>query len=211
MSISVVPFVSPVREDIQYWRYQVRLDISHGSPVTNVHYIHSETDTSQEVEDSWNKELRKDLTPAQSWLAWFPNSDIVNPTISISGTSVRMGLKTEVRNRAQIQNKTFDYVLGNATWEDTNTLNPLIKISDSTGADVAWMGYRGTEWTLSKKTGTTAEGNPIWTKVRVENSTDKSKHRLNALETDTEYRVTVVHKTNCFLVRNGRSKVVVIV
>ena len=198
MSISVVPFVSPVREDIQYWRYQVRLDISHGSPVTNVHYIHSETDTSQEVEDSWNKTLRKDLTPAQSWLAWFPNSDIVNPTISISGTSVRMGLKTEIRNRAQAQNKTFDYVLGNATWEDTNTLNPLIKISDSTGADVAWMGYRGTEWTLSKKTGTTAEGNPIWTKVRVENSTDKSKHRLNALETDTEYRVTVVHKTNCF-------------
>ena len=198
MSISVVPFVSPVREDIQYWRYQVRLDISHGSPVTNVHYIHSETDTSQEVEDSWNKALRKDLTPAQSWLAWFPNSDIVNPTISISGTSVRMGLKTEVRNRAQAQSKTFDYVLGNATWEDTNTLNPLIKISDSTGADVAWMGYRGTEWTLSKKTGSTPEGNPIWTKVRVENSTDKSKHRLNALETDTEYRVTVVHKTNCF-------------
>lgn len=198
MSISVVPFVSPVREDIQYWRYQVRLDISHGSPVTNVHYIHSETDTSQEVEDSWNKALRKDLTPAESWLAWFPNSDIVNPTISISGTSVRMGLKTEVRNRAQVQSKTFDYVLGNATWEDTNTLNPLIKISDSTGADVAWMGYRGTEWTLSKKTGTTAEGNPIWTKVRVENSTDKSKHRLNALETDTEYRVTVIHKTNCF-------------
>ena len=198
MSISVVPFVSPVREDIQYWRYQVRLDISHGSPVTNVHYIHSETDTSQEVEDSWNEALRKDLTPAQSWLAWFPNSDIVNPTISISGTSVRMGLKTEVRNRAQAQSKTFDYVLGNATWEDTNTLNPLIKISDSTGADVAWMGYRGTEWTLSKKTGSTPEGNPIWTKVRVENSTDKSKHRLNALETDTEYRVTVVHKTNCF-------------
>lgn len=198
MSISVIPFVSPVREDIQYWRYQVRLDISHGSPVTNVHYIHSETDTSQEVEDSWNKALRKDLTPAQSWLAWFPNSDIVNPNISISGTSVRMGLKTEIRNRAQVQSKTFDYVLGNATWEDTNTLNPLIKISDSTGADVAWMGYRGTEWTLSKKTGTTAEGNPILTKVRVENSTDKSKHRLNALETDTEYRVTVVHKTNCF-------------
>ena len=198
MSISVVPFVSPVREDIQYWRYQVRLDISHGSPVTNVHYIHSETDTSQEVEDSWNKALRKDLTPAQSWLAWFPNSDIVNPTISISGTSVRMGLKTEIRNRAQAQSKTFDYVLGNATWEDINTLNPLIKISDSTGADVAWMGYRGTEWTLSKKTGSTPEGNPIWTKVRVENSTDKSKHRLNALETDTEYRVTVVHKTNCF-------------
>lgn len=198
MSISVVPFISPVREDIQYWRYQVRLDISHGSPVTNVHYIHSETDTSQEVEDSWNKALRKDLTPAESWLAWFPNSDIVNPTISISGTSVRMGLKTEVRNKAQVQSKTFDYVLGNATWEDTNTLNPLIKISDSTGADVAWMGYRGTEWTLSKKTGTTAEGNPIWTKVRVENSTDKSKHRLNALERDTEYRVTVVHKTNCF-------------
>lgn len=198
MSISVVPFVSPVREDIQYWRYQVRLDISHGSPVTNVHYIHSETDTSQEVEDSWNKALRKDLTPAESWLAWFPNSDIVNPTISISGTSVRMGLKTEIRNRAQVQSKTFDYVLGNATWEDINTLNPLIKISDSTGADVAWMGYRGTEWTLSKKTGTTPEGNPIWTKVRVENSTDKSKHRLNALETDTEYRVTVVHKTNCF-------------
>jgi hypothetical protein len=198
MSISVVPFVSPVREDIQYWRYQVRLDISHGSPVTNVHYIHSETDTSQEVEDSWNKALRKDLTPAQSWLAWFPNSEIVNPTISILGTSVRMGLKTEVRNRAQVQSKTFDYVLGNATWEDINTLNPLIKISDSTGADVAWMGYRGTEWTLSKKTGSTPEGNPIWTKVRVENSTDKSKHRLNALETDTEYRVTVVHKTNCF-------------
>lgn len=198
MSISVVPFISPVREDIQYWRYQVRLDISYGNPVTNVHYIHSETDTSQEVEDSWNKALRKDLTPAESWLAWFPNSDIVNPTISISGTSVRMGLKTEVRNRAQVQSKTFDYVLGNATWEDINTLNPLIKISDSTGADVAWMGYRGTEWTLSKKTGTTAEGNPIWTKVRVENSTDKSKHRLNALETDTEYRVTVVHKTNCF-------------
>lgn len=198
MSISVVPFVSPVREDIQYWRYQVRLDISHGSPVTNVHYIHSETDTSQEVEDSWNKALRKDLTPAQSWLAWFPNSEIVNPNISISGTSVRMGLKSEVRNRAQAQSKTFDYVLGNATWEDTNTLNPLIKISDSTGADVAWMGYRGTEWTLSKKTGSTPEGNPIWTKVRVENSTDKSKHRLKALETDTEYRVTVVHKTNCF-------------
>lgn len=198
MSISVVPFVSPVREDIQYWRYQVRLDISHGSPVTNVYYIHSETDTSQEVEDSWNKALRKDLTPAQSWLAWFPNSDIVNPTISISGTSVRMGLKTEIRNRAQVQSKTFDYVLGNATWEDINTLNPLIKISDSTGADVAWMGYGGTEWTISKKTGTTAEGNPIWTKVRVENSTDKSKHRLNALETDTEYRVNVVHKTNCF-------------
>nr|DAM88478.1 MAG TPA: hypothetical protein [Caudoviricetes sp.] len=198
LSLDVVPFESPIREDIQYWRYQVRFDLTDGMDQSTSNFIHTETDTSQEVEDSWNKSLRRDFTPAQSWLTWFPNSNVVNPRISITGTSVRMGLKTEVRNRAQLQIKTFEYNLGNATWENSNTLNPLIKISDSTGADVAWMGYRGTEWTLSKKTGTTAEGNPIWTKVRVENSTDKSKHRLNGLETDTEYRVTVVHKTNCF-------------
>lgn len=198
ISLDVVPFESSIREDIQYWRYQVRFDLTDGMDQTTSNFIQTETDTSQEVEDSWNKSLRRDFTPAQSWLTWFPNSNVVNPRISITGTSVRMGLKTEVRNRAQLQLKTFEYNLGNATWENSNTLNPLIKISDSTGADVAWMGYRGTEWTLSKKTGSTAEGNPIWTKVRVENSTDKGKHRLNGLETDTEYRVTVVHKTNCF-------------
>ena len=132
LSLDVVPFESPIREDIQYWRYQVRFDLTDGMDQSTSNFIQTETDTSQEVEDSWNKPLRRDFTPAQSWLTWFPNSNVVNPRVSITGTSVRIGLKTEVRNRAQIQTKTFEYNLGNATWENSNTLNPLIKISDST-------------------------------------------------------------------------------
>lgn len=192
LGISVVPFVSPIREDIQYFRYQIRFDITDGLTSTRHVKITNGLYNDQNVEDSWNKELSYNWSPDEGYKIWFANMDITDPSIFISGNAIRMGLTKEERYKASVLTKKFDYVLGNITLENNDTLSPLARFTDPTGADVGICGYVKTIYTLYKKVG------QDWQLVREEEDTRKDFHRFNNLDNDTDYKIRAKHKTNVF-------------
>lgn len=192
LGISVVPFVSPIREDIQYFRYQIRFDITDGLTSTRHVKITNGLYNDQNVEDSWNKELSYSWSPDEGYKIWFANMDITDPSIFISGNAIRMGLTKEERYKASVLTKKFDYVLGNMTLENNDTLSPLARFTDPTGVDVGICGYVKTIYTLYKKVG------QDWQLVREEEDTRKDFHRFNNLDNDTDYKIRAKHKTNVF-------------
>lgn len=191
-SLSVVPFTSPVLEDIQYFRYQIRFDITDG--VTGLKHVKivNELKNDQEVEDSWNKSLSYSFTPDQSYKIWFANMNVTDPTITINGNAIRMGLTTEERYVATSSLKRFDYTLGNMNLEENNTLSPLARFTDPTGADKDICGFKSVVYELYKKNGSE------WNKVRDETDTRNDMHRFNNLDNDTDYKIKAIHKTNIF-------------
>ena len=197
LSIKLATFNSPTREDIQYTRWQLKFKITDSTTTDVRNVIQTYTDTSETMEATWNQEMLYNYTPTQSYLAWLGGSTEINPILEISGYAVRMGLKTEKRYSSINVTKRFEYNLGTPTYEDSNTLSPLIKLPDPTGADASWLGYVNTSFSLFKKTGLDGNGLPIWTHISTNTSTNKQM-RLSNLDNDTDYKVDAIVKANIF-------------
>ena len=197
LSIKLATFNSPTREDIQYTRWQLKFKITDSTTTDVRNVIQTYTDTSEAMEATWNQEMLYNYTPTQSYLAWLGGSTEINPILEISGYAVRMGLKTEKRYSSINVTKRFEYNLGTPTYEDSNTLSPLLKLSDPTGNDVSWLGYVNTSFSLFKKTGLDGNGLPIWTHISTNTSTNKQM-RLSNLDNDTDYKVDAIVKANIF-------------
>jgi hypothetical protein len=147
----------------------------------------------KDLDTKYGQDLIYTMTPAESWLKWFPNLDAVNPTLKLSAKGRVVGEKTILNYSTSAP---FEYKpkieLGEMSVAGhTESLTPLVSITAHSGEDLSWITVTNATWELWKL----QEGlNPI--KVKSVDSSDLLKNRYNGLDYNTNYRATVVYNTN---------------
>ena len=147
----------------------------------------------KDLDTKYGQDLIYTMTPAESWLKWFPNLDAVNPTIKLSAKGRVVGEKTILNYSTSAP---FEYKpkieLGDMSVAGhTESLTPLVSITAHSGEDLSWITVTNATWELWKL----QEGlNPV--KVKSVDSSDLLKNRYNGLDYNTNYRATVVYNTN---------------
>nr|DAR73871.1 MAG TPA: hypothetical protein [Caudoviricetes sp.] len=147
----------------------------------------------KDLDTKYGQDLIYTMTPAESWLKWFPNLDAVNPTIKLSAKGRVVGEKTILNYSTSAP---FEYKpkieLGEMSVAGhTESLTPLVSITAHSGEDLSWITVTNATWELWKL----QEGlNPV--KVKSVDSNDLLKNRYNGLDYNTNYRATVVYNTN---------------
>lgn len=147
----------------------------------------------KDLDTKYGQDLIYTMTPAESWLKWFPNLDAVNPTLKLSAKGRVVGEKTILNYSTSAP---FEYKpkieLGEMSVAGhTESLTPLVSITAHSGEDLSWITVTNATWELWKL----QEGlNPV--KVKSVDSSDLLKNRYNGLDYNTNYRATVVYNTN---------------
>ena len=147
----------------------------------------------KDLDTKYGQDLIYTMTPAESWLKWFPNLDAVNPTLKLSAKGRVVGEKTILNYSTSAP---FEYKpkieLGDMSVAGhTESLTPLVSITAHSGEDLSWITVTNATWELWKL----QEGlNPV--KVKSVDSNDLLKNRYNGLDYNTNYRATVVYNTN---------------
>lgn len=175
-------FKMPVAENLLYLTWTIQ-NYNNNNPIA------LEVRLDKELDDKYDQELVYDMQPAESWLKWMPNNEIVNPVITLSAKGRVVGEKTVLNYATQIPTECrFDYVLGDMSIEDNDSLSPLIKITDATGADSSWISKRGVIWELY--------GRDSLVPVLKATGTDYDQHRFTNIDYATNYTVKCTYKTN---------------
>lgn len=147
----------------------------------------------KDLDTKYGQDLIYTMTPAESWLKWFPNLEAVNPTLKLSAKGRVVGEKTILNYSTSAP---FEYKpkieLGEMSVAGhTESLTPLVSITAHSGEDLSWITVTNATWELWKL----QEGlNPV--KVKSVDSSDLLKNRYNGLDYNTNYRATVVYNTN---------------
>lgn len=147
----------------------------------------------KDLDTKYGQDLIYTMTPAESWLKWFPNLEAVNPTLKLSAKGRVVGEKTILNYSTSAP---FEYKpkieLGEMSVAGhTDSLTPLVSITAHSGEDLSWITVTNATWELWKL----QEGlNPV--KVKSVDSSDLLKNRYNGLDYNTNYRATVVYNTN---------------
>ena len=147
----------------------------------------------KDLDTKYGQDLIYTMTPAESWLKWFPSLEAVNPTLKLSAKGRVVGEKTILNYSTSAP---FEYKpkieLGDMSVAGhTDSLTPLISITAHSGEDLSWITVTNATWELWKL----QEGlNPV--KVKSVDSNDLLKNRYNGLDYNTNYRATVVYNTN---------------
>lgn len=147
----------------------------------------------KDLDTKYGQDLIYTMTPAESWLKWFPNLEAVNPTLKLSAKGRVVGEKTILNYSTSAP---FEYkpkiMLGEMSVAGhTDSLTPLVSITAHSGEDLSWITVTNATWELWKL----QEGlNPV--KVKSVDSSDLLKNRYNGLDYNTNYRATVVYNTN---------------
>ena len=175
-------FKMPVAEKLLYLTWTIQ-NYNDNNPIA------LEVRMDSNLDNKYDQDLVYDMQPAESWLKWMPNNEIVNPVISLSAKGRVVGEKTVLNYATQVPTECrFDYVLGEMSIEDNDSLSPLIKITDATGADSSWISKRGVIWELYTRDSSVP--------VMKATGTDYDQHRFTNIDYATNYTVKCTYKTN---------------
>lgn len=182
VKLTMEKFKMPVAENLLYLTWTIQ-NFNNNNPIA------LEVRLDKELDDKYDQELVYDLVPTDSWLKWMPNNEIVNPVIKLSAKGRVVGEKTVLNYATQLPLEcTFEYIMGEMSIEDNDTLNPLIKITEPTGADSNWIAKRDVEWALYRKGSNVPAAKAI--------TNDYGKHRFTNIDFATDYVAKCTYKTN---------------